>query len=141
MIFAYVTNDEVNSALALQFADRCRVVLCCLTAWETPPTGKFDALLFDWDSLPVRRRCQIPMEYLADSFLCATAVHGPGFSKDECETLHQDGIAVFRRLDTKVFIALRHQVRRQSRVVQAWWSAHHRHHARRVCNTMYKTSK
>jgi hypothetical protein len=137
MIFAYVTNDEGNRALALQFADKCRVALCCLAACETPPTGKFDALLFDWDSLPLRGRLQIQMECLADSSLGATAVHGPGLSKDECEALHQDGIAAFRSLDTKVFMALRHLVRRQSRVFQASRSAHHRHHSRRFCNTMY----
>ena len=59
---AYLTTDEVNNALALEWAATCGIVLFPLTPKEGLPGREYDAVLCDWDFWPVELR----REMLAD---------------------------------------------------------------------------
>jgi hypothetical protein len=125
MNIAYVTNEKVNEDLALQLADESGINLCPLSPGTAPETGWFDAVLYDWDSLPSGQQHEIPLACLAGFSSCPVAVHGFTLDREERESLHQDGIAVFRRLETKVLRTLRSLVRRQSHVLQGMATAPH----------------
>jgi hypothetical protein len=116
MLIAYLTTDEVNEDQAIQMADECCVTLYLLSCNDMIPSGRFDAILFDWDSLPLQQRQGILFESLADSSSCPVAVHGFSLEKEEVETLHQDGIAVFHRLEPRLFKTLRHLTRSKARM-------------------------
>jgi hypothetical protein len=124
MNFAYVTNEKLNEDQALQLADECGINLCPLSPDAAPETGWFDAVLYDWDSLPPEQQHEIPLACLAGFSCCPVAVHGYTLDREERESLHQDGIAVFRRLETKVFRTLRSLAKRQSYVLQGMATAH-----------------
>ncbi len=116
MKIAYLTTDEVNEDLALQMADECGVTLYPLTFTDGPTEGRFDAVLYDWDSLPQQRREEILLEALTGSSSYPVAVHGYGLEEEEVKTLHQDGVAVFHRLEPEVFRVLRRLAGRKERV-------------------------
>jgi hypothetical protein len=116
MLVAYLTTDAVNEDLALQMADECGVTLYPYTFNGALPNGRLDAILFDWDSLPLQRRQTILFESLADPSFLPVAVHGCGLEEEEIETFHQDGVAVFHRLEPELFKTLRHLSRGKARV-------------------------
>jgi hypothetical protein len=111
MKFAYISTDEVNQNLAVQIADEYHIAVCPVSYVDARQHDRFDALLYDWDSLSWLRRNEICVASLA-SGLCPVGVHGFSFDNERAETLHQDGIAVFRRLDANVFRTLRCFVKR-----------------------------
>ena len=117
MILAYVTTDEVNEGLALQIADECHINMRPLSSGDELAGGRFDAVLFDWDSLPLERRQQVPLDSLAGLSSCPVAVHGTEVAEEEAEALHEDGVAVFRRLEPKVFKSLRQLAKRSARPI------------------------
>jgi hypothetical protein len=116
MLVAYLTNDEVNEDLAFQMADECGVTLCPLSFNCRCLGRRFDAVLFDWDSLPLPRRQGILFETLAGSSSFPVAVHSFNLEEEEVETLHQDGVAVFHRLEPALFKTLRHLSRAKDRL-------------------------
>ena len=52
MRIAYMTNDEVNRALAAQMAGECGAFICALAPTESPSDDQFHAVLYDLDVLP-----------------------------------------------------------------------------------------
>ena len=56
MRFAYLSLDEVNQALAARLAAAAGVGLDVRTFRDAPPGGRFDAVLYDLDSLPADYR-------------------------------------------------------------------------------------
>jgi hypothetical protein len=124
MNFAYITNDEVNEDLALQVADECGINVCPLSPHQNSESGWYDAVLYDWDSLSQEQRQEIPLACLAGARSSPVAVHGYGLEDDEREALHQDGIAVFRRMEPRVFKTLRRLVKREGRILQGVAAVH-----------------
>jgi hypothetical protein len=113
-------------------ADECGATLYPLTFWDAPPDGRFDAALYDWDLLPAHRRQEILLDSLAGFSSYPMAVHGYNLRGEEVETLHQEGVAVFDRLEPEVFQILRRLATPNTRSLQGkyrrrrnWSSAGH----------------
>src|SRR5262249_18156562 len=51
VLIAYLTTDEVNLDLADRLATECGATLYPLSFQDGPPSGAFDAVLYDWDYL------------------------------------------------------------------------------------------
>jgi hypothetical protein len=105
MRIAYLSTDEVNVHLAGAMAAACGLTLCPL-APKDPPPEEFDALLCDGDSWPVGQQ----PEELAELHAGAVAVHGYHLEGGQAESLCRHGVAVYRRLQPKVFRFLRRAV-------------------------------
>ena len=58
MLAAYVTTDDVNSALAQQFAEECQTQIHDLRPGEMPSDLAFDAVVYDLDYLPAEHRAR-----------------------------------------------------------------------------------
>src|SRR5260370_19668657 len=106
MKLAYISTDEVNQDLAVQLADECGIAVYSVRYVNARRHDAFDALLYDWDSLPWIRRRDIFLASVA-SATCPVAVHGFSLDDEIAEALHQDGVAVFRRLEPRIFTTLR----------------------------------
>jgi hypothetical protein len=106
MRVAYLTTDEVNEHLAVTMAAACDIQLVPRAPRETPPDGEFDAVLYDWDYLPPEQRQELRERLHAGHGPGRVIVHGYNLSKKEVAAWRQQGIAVFRRLESKVFRAL-----------------------------------
>ena len=107
MRIAYLTTDEVNRHLAEEMAAACGVTLCPLEPRDHPPGGEFDALLYDWDHWPAARRREALAELLGGSLPHAVAVHGYNLEDGRAEALRRHTVAVYRRLQPRVFRFLR----------------------------------
>jgi hypothetical protein len=107
MRVAYLTTDEVNEAEARQIADKLGITLCPLAPRDGPPGNEYDAVLYDWDSWPADRRQEALAEICAGPLPHAVAVHGYNLDDDAAERLRQHTIAVYRRLQPRVFRFLR----------------------------------
>ena len=105
MRVAYLTTDEVNEQLALQMAQECGVTLCPLAPKDAPPDGEYDALLYDWDYLPVEEQREVMAELLSGPSPHAVAMHSYHLEDGQVEALRRNAVAVFRRLQPSVFRA------------------------------------
>jgi hypothetical protein len=103
VLIAYLTLDEVNADLALRLAAEVGTALCALVPREALPGVPFDALLYDWDSLPAERREGVLAELLGNPLPCPVAVHGYNLDEGLGEELSQKGVAVYRQLGPEVF--------------------------------------
>jgi hypothetical protein len=106
VLIAYLTLDEVNADLALRLAAEGGTALCALVPREALPGVPFDALLYDWDSLPAERRDGVLAELLGGPLPCPVAVHGYNLDEGLGEELSQKGVAVYRQLGPEVFVQL-----------------------------------
>ena len=106
MRVAYLTTDEVNEHLAVTMAAACDIQLVPRAPRETPPDGEFDAVLYDWDYLPLEQRQTFRERLRAGHRPGRVIVHGYNLGKKEVAAWRQQGITVFRRLESKVFRAL-----------------------------------
>jgi hypothetical protein len=106
MRVAYLTTDEVNEHLAVTMAAACDIQLFPRAPRETPPDGEFDAVLYDWDYLPPEQRQELRERLRAGRGPGRVIVHGYNLGKKEVAAWRQQGITVFRRLESRVFRAL-----------------------------------
>jgi hypothetical protein len=106
MRVAYLTTDEVNEHLALSMAAACDIELVPQAPREPAPDEEFDAVLYDWDYLPPEHRQELRERLRAGRGPGRVIVHGYNLGKKEVAAWRQQGIAVFRRLESKVFRAL-----------------------------------
>ena len=106
MRVAYLTTDEVNEHLALTMAAACDIQLVPRAPREAPPDGEFDAVLYDWDYLPPEQRQELRERLHAGHGPGRVIVHGYNLGKKEVAAWRQQGITVFRRLESRVFRAL-----------------------------------
>jgi hypothetical protein len=111
MLIAYLTIDEVNQQLAMQMADECGETVCLLTPNDPPPDEDFDAVVYDWDYLPVQRQQSIRADLLAGRSRRPVAVHGYNLKEDYVEALRRQNVAVYRALQPEVFQSLAGQGR------------------------------
>jgi hypothetical protein len=118
MLFAYLSTDEVNQDLAQRMAEECGVTVYCLSFRDPPPDGRFDALLYDWDSLPQQKRQEIMAEVPCGTRPCPAALHSYHVEDKEATILRQKGVLLYDRLEPEVFRALSradHKVRAMAR--------------------------
>ena len=101
MLAAYVTTDDVNSALAQQFAEECQTQIHDLRPGEMPSDLAFDAVVYDLDDLPAEHRCVIIAELLAAPSPRAVAVHSYTLDDREETGLSRNGVVVARRLEAE----------------------------------------
>lgn len=106
MLVAYLTTDEVNQELAVQMAEDCGVTLYLLSLHEAPPNGQFNAVLYDWDCLPLQWRREVLAELLLGRPPHSLALHSYSLDDKHVEALDVNGVAVFQRLEPEVFLTL-----------------------------------
>jgi hypothetical protein len=115
MRIGYWTTDEVNEHLAHELATECGDRLCPLTPKDWPADGKYDAVLYDWDHLPAELQQEVMKGLLHGPLPHAVAVHGYNLGDGRAGALRWHTVAVYRRLQPRVFRYLR----RAARTVQA----------------------
>jgi hypothetical protein len=107
MRIAYWTTDEVNEDLAHELAAECGDRLCPLTPKDWAADGQYDAVLYDWDHLPAELQQEVMRGLLNGPLPHAVAVHGYGLGDGRAEALRRHTVAVYRRLQPRVFRFLR----------------------------------
>jgi hypothetical protein len=110
MRVAYLTTDEVNEQLAQQMAVACGVTLCPLAPKDAPPDGECDAVLYDWDYLPIEWQREVMAELLSSPLPHPVALHGYNLEDGQVEVLRRNAVVVYRRLQPRVFRSLRLEV-------------------------------
>jgi hypothetical protein len=103
MLIAYVTTDEVNEQLALQMAEENGETLCPLSPSDGPPDEDFDAVVYDWDYLPVQLQQAILAELSAGKAVWPAVVHGYNIDPDHVRALRRQNVAVYRTLRPEIF--------------------------------------
>jgi WD40 repeat protein len=107
MDILYLTTDEVNADLAARMAKKCRCVCETGSCINGVTDVTFDAVLCDLDHLPEPERTTILGRLLATRPSYPTGVHSYNLDEVQTKTLVNNGIEVSRRLNLKVFRALR----------------------------------
>jgi hypothetical protein len=102
MRIGYLTLDEVNLNLARQLAARLHVKLERLSFCEDSPVD-CNARLYEVDYLAPGDRQRLFARLKESSRDMPVAVHGFHLRKREVRSLRTAGIAVFRRLEARVF--------------------------------------
>jgi hypothetical protein len=97
MSIAYLSTDEVNRHFAGQMAAACGVTLHPLSPKDPPPDGRFDAVLYDLDSIPPSCREEIVASRLASPPTRPMAVHSYNLDM-RADALRDKGVVVTRRL-------------------------------------------
>ena len=104
---AYLTTDEANTALALEWAAACGIDLFPLAPKEGLPGREYDAVLCDWDFWPVELREEMFADLSNGPPSCPLAVHGYNLDEDATMHLRNQGVDVHRSLHFDVFRRLR----------------------------------
>ncbi len=107
MQVAYLTTDEINEALALRMAEACDVALYAFSCRDAPADGSFDAVLYDWDCLPLPWRQKVLSKLLSGPSSGWVVVHSYNLDEKHATALRRNGVAVFTRLEPEVFRSLR----------------------------------
>jgi hypothetical protein len=100
---AYLTTDEVNEDLALRLADKCDATLYSVGLRGAPPDGEVDVVLFDWDHLPEDHREKVLARLLKGRRSSALALHSYNLEEAQVQALRKRGVAVFHRLNRRLF--------------------------------------
>jgi hypothetical protein len=95
---AYLSNDEVDQALADGMARKCGAVICTRPPEDPPPDGLCDAVLYNLDDLPRDRRSALLEELRRAKPDRPTAVHGYDMTEEQARALDRCGVAASRRL-------------------------------------------
>ena len=103
MLIAYFTTDEVNEWMAERLAAECGPTLCPTFLKEQPAEDGFDALLFDWDSLPASWREEALRMLMMRPLDCPVALHSYHLSEQDVKALRARGVHVRRRLEATLF--------------------------------------
>jgi hypothetical protein len=111
MRIAYWTTDEVNEHLAHELATECGDRLCPLPPKDWPADGRYDAVLYDWDHLPADMQQEVMRGLLNGLLPHAVALHGYNLGDVSAEDLRRHTVAVYRRLQPRVFRFLRRAAR------------------------------
>jgi hypothetical protein len=98
MRIAYMTNDEVNRALAVRLAGECGAVICALGPKDSPTDDLFHAVLYDLNDIHNRPRAQLVAQILSSPSTHPRAVHGYDITDEEANALRRHGVAVSQRL-------------------------------------------
>jgi hypothetical protein len=106
MRIAYATTDDVNRALAAQLAMAFGAVVKGIPPGSAPGDGRFDAVVYDLDSVPPDGRAALLEQILSGRWRCPMAVHGYSLSEGQAAALRLRGVAVGQRLDRELIRTL-----------------------------------
>jgi hypothetical protein len=109
---AYLTTDEVNNALAQDWADLCGVELRLVAPKDGRPTWDYDAVLCDWDFWPVESRREMLLDLNSGLLACPLFVHSYNLDEEMTMFLRDQGVDVQGALQLDVFRKLRRMHRR-----------------------------
>jgi hypothetical protein len=112
MRIAYLTTDEVNPDLAGRWADTCGCEVIPLSPSDPLPDGDFDAAIFDLDFLLPPLRQKVLAILLSDPLHFPVAVHSYNLRRRQANALRARGVLVRRRLERRILMRLRREVRR-----------------------------
>jgi hypothetical protein len=104
---AYLTTDVVNQDWATRLADCAGTTLENLWPKEAAPDGRFEAVLYDWDSLPPDHQQEILAVLLSCPPPRPVALHSYNLGEPEAKAIRQRGVAIFRRLELRIFMVLK----------------------------------
>jgi hypothetical protein len=110
MRIAYLSCDEVNTALGEPMARRHGITLDVLLPRGGPPNGEHDAVLYDWDHWPCEERAQAVAELLARPPRRPMALHSYNVEPEQAEALRAIGVVVHSRLSGALFQHLRQAI-------------------------------
>jgi hypothetical protein len=106
MNVAYLSIDEVNQATARELAEAHRAGFDLLSMSDPQANGQFDAVVYDFDSLPADCRRPILAQLLAGRWSRRRAVHGYGLAEELVRALRSRGVLVARKLTPELFACL-----------------------------------
>ena len=106
MLVVYFTPDDVNEELAMQFAAACGLTVRCIPFGSSRRNGEFEAVVYDWDYLPLPWRPDILATLLWNPLPCPVALHGYHLAEEEIEALRANGVQVHHCLQPNVFRGL-----------------------------------
>jgi hypothetical protein len=101
MLIAYLSTDEVNRHLACRIAAACSATLRPLSLKDPPPDGRFDAVLYDLDSMPPASREEIVASAIAGPQTRLVAIHSYNLDT-RTDALRKRGVVVSRQLGSGV---------------------------------------
>jgi hypothetical protein len=116
---AYLSTDEVNNALALEWAIACGIELFPLAPKDELPGREYDAVLCDWDFWPIELRQEMLVDLSNGRPPCPLAVHCYNLDQNTTMHLRNQGVDVQRSLHLNVFRRLR-LAHRQVRITATW---------------------
>jgi hypothetical protein len=113
MRIAYVTTDEVNSALAVRIARSHSADLTPSHPERSLPTRGFEAILCDLDCVPPDARQALLDGILSGRSAHTRAVHGYGLSEEQAAAIRLRGVVVSKRLHSDLVRTLCRAARRE----------------------------
>jgi hypothetical protein len=101
MLIAYVSADEVNRDLATRMAATCGATLHLFSPKDTPPDSRFDAVLYDLESVPPGQREEIVTGLLYNASTRPVAAHAYELDANVA-ALRDNGVIFDRQLTPKL---------------------------------------
>jgi|ERR1700722_798226 hypothetical protein len=102
-MIAYLSHDEVNSALARRIARRLGFKLKPLSHKDAKLVSAANGLVLDLDNLPSEYKSKLFLQIDAGVLRPGLAVHSYHLSHVEARTLRAAGVRVTRRLTSGLF--------------------------------------
>ena len=103
MSAAYLSHDEVNTALAGRMARRLGIVLTTLHVKDAEHAVAADLLVLDLDHLPPECKSKLFLRVGSGELRTGVAVHSYHLTAAEARALRGAGVRVSRRLTAAVF--------------------------------------
>jgi hypothetical protein len=104
MSVAYISHDEVNSALARRMATRLGLELTVLNLQEAEHAIPADLIMLDLDHLPPECKSKLFLQIGKGELRDGVAVHSYRLTTAEVRELRAAGVRVKRRLTATVLI-------------------------------------
>src|SRR5262249_30871012 len=95
---AYLTTDEVNEATVVRMASAYGALVVPFYPKEAARSADFDAVLYDFDCLPVERGRKLLADLLSEPARKPIGLHSSNVDEGLRDDLERKGINVFRRL-------------------------------------------
>ena len=102
MQIAYITHDEVNTALATRIADRLGLNLTVLTLIDADQALAADHLVLDLDHLPEECKASLIDQATCGKVRGGIMVHSYNLKPEEKKVLRAVGARVTRRLTARI---------------------------------------
>jgi hypothetical protein len=101
MTIAFLTLDEVNSALAEKLACDRGVDIRVFFPNDLPPNARFDRVLYDLDYWPTDRAEQLLRKLMHRPSTTRVGVLSYNLTREQITSLRGNGVMVFERLSEK----------------------------------------
>jgi hypothetical protein len=101
MTIAFLSLDEVNSALADKLACDRGIDIRLFFPNDLPPNGRFDGVLYDLDYWPTDRAEQVLRKLMHRPLTTRVGVLSYNLTREQITALRGNGVMVFPRLSEK----------------------------------------